>query len=202
MPDAPIGILPDPPFGAYTRVRDVNEQGVAVGVICLSIECNPGDQRALLWIEGSVYDLNTLIPPGSGWTLFTAEAINDAGEIVCVGAVDGLVSPRGFRLTPKATTAVPAAGASGVRLALAPNPTFGAGEISWESARPGAATLDLYDVTGRWVAGRHFVHLPAGISRAAWSSLAGASGIARGMYVLRLERAGGAIDKARVMVMR
>ena len=66
----------------------------------------------------------------------------------------------------------------------------------------GAATLNLYDVAGRWVAGRHFPHLPAGIARAPWSSLTGAGGIARGVYVLRLERADGSAEDARVTVMR
>ena len=62
-PTHEIAILPDPGFGAYTRVRDVNDQGVAAGEVCLSVECGPGDQRPLLWIDGGVYDLNTLIPP-------------------------------------------------------------------------------------------------------------------------------------------
>jgi uncharacterized membrane protein len=65
-----ITILPDPGFGAYTRVHDVNDQGVAVGEVCLSIECNPGDQRALLWIDGEVYDLNFPDPPGHGLDAF------------------------------------------------------------------------------------------------------------------------------------
>jgi uncharacterized membrane protein len=201
-PTHEITILPDPGFGAYTRVHDVNDQGIAVGEICLSIECEPGDQRALLWIDGGVYNLNTLIPPGTGWTLFSAEAINEAGEIVCIGAYDGFVSPRGFKLTPQATASVPAAGAGVATLRLAPNPTYGKGDISWSTSIPGAATLNIYDVTGRWVASRHFPHLHAVISRASWGSLVGPSEIGRGVYLLRLERADGSTEHARAMVMR
>lgn len=38
--------------------------------------------RACLWQGKTVYDLNTLIPPGAGWDLQEARAINDAGWIV------------------------------------------------------------------------------------------------------------------------
>jgi uncharacterized membrane protein len=197
-----ISILPDPGFGAYTRVRDVNDQGVAVGEVCLSVECGPGDQRPLLWIDGGVHDLNSLIPSGTGWTLFSAEAINEAGEIVCIGALNGFVSPRGFKLTPRATASVPAVPPSAVTLTLSPNPTRGEGELCWNTSIPGAATLNVYDVTGRWVAGRHFPNLSAGISRATWGSLAGVSEVARGIYVLRLERADGSTEHARIVVTR
>jgi hypothetical protein len=197
-----IAILPDPGFGAYTRVRDLNEDGVAVGEVCLSIECEPGDNRALLWTSGAAYDLNTLIPPNSGWTLFSAEAINDLGEIVCIGALNGFVSPRGFKLTPRATASAPAVPEGGIRLTLSPNPTSGEGELSWSTQVSGAATMNLYDVTGRWVAGRHFPDLAPGVSRAPWSSITGTSSLTRGIYLLRLERADGSVEHARVAVTR
>jgi probable HAF family extracellular repeat protein len=38
-------------------------------------------RRAFLWEKGSIVDLNTLIPSGSGLRLTLAEAINDRGEI-------------------------------------------------------------------------------------------------------------------------
>jgi uncharacterized membrane protein len=197
-----ISVLADPGFGAYTRVHDVNDQGVAVGELCLSIECNPGDQRALLWIDGGVYDLNSLIPSGTGWTLFSAEAINERGEIVCVGARDGFVSPLGFKLSPRVTSSVASGPGRALTLALSPNPTLGDADLSWSSGTPGAATLSVYDVAGRQVAGRHFPHLSAGVSRASWRSLEGARAVAGGVYVLELERADGSIERARVILMR
>jgi hypothetical protein len=43
-------------------------------------------------------DLNTLIPNDSGWYLQGALSINDAGEIVGYGLIDGNL--HGFRATP------------------------------------------------------------------------------------------------------
>jgi probable HAF family extracellular repeat protein len=44
-------------------------------------------------------DLNTLLLPGSGWTLNYAEAINDAGQIVGIGT-NGLNQHHAYLLTP------------------------------------------------------------------------------------------------------
>jgi hypothetical protein len=41
-------------------------------------------------------DLNSLLPAGSGWTLDYATAVNDAGEIVGWGTIDG--ETHAFRL--------------------------------------------------------------------------------------------------------
>jgi uncharacterized membrane protein len=47
---------------------------------------------------GNIVDLNTFLPPGSGWTLVRAEGINDDGVIVGVGARNGFFEP--FVMTP------------------------------------------------------------------------------------------------------
>jgi len=47
-----------------------------------------------------MYDLNTLIPANSGWVLIAASHINDAGQIVGVGLLNGNL--HGFLLTPSA----------------------------------------------------------------------------------------------------
>ncbi len=193
--------LPDPPFGAYARVKDVNDQGVAVGEVCLSIECEPGDSRALVWRDGAVHDLNDLIPPGSGWTLFTAVAVNESGEIVCIGAQNGFVSPRGFKLTPRGATAALDAGRTNVSLALSPNPTRGEGEIVWTSPTAGDVTLSLFDVQGRRVASRPLGNRPAGTSRLSWTSLAPPA-LANGVYVVELQRGGIPVETARVTIIR
>jgi probable HAF family extracellular repeat protein len=41
--------------------------------------------RPFLWDDGSIFDLNTLIPPGSPLVLHFAQNINDRGEIVAYG---------------------------------------------------------------------------------------------------------------------
>lgn len=55
-------------------------------------------QHAFLWKKGTMTDLNNLIPANSGWILFRAFGINDAGQIVGFGRHNG--SARFFLLTP------------------------------------------------------------------------------------------------------
>jgi hypothetical protein len=174
---------------------------MAVGQRCLTIECGPGEQRALLWAGGAVYDLNNLIPPGSGWTLFTADAINEAGEIVGTGARAGYASARGYKLTPLATS-VPETHAYAVTLSFAPNPSRGAGVLRWQSPAGGPATVDLYDVTGRWIAGRRFDDLPAGVVIVPLDAVAGSAALASGSYLVRVRRADGSTESVRVIVAR
>ena len=55
--------------------------------------------RAFLSEAGAaMVDLNTLLPPASGWVLLSANAINDAGQIVGEGTFND--EPRAFLLTP------------------------------------------------------------------------------------------------------
>jgi hypothetical protein len=55
--------------------------------------------RAVLWLRGRPYNLNTRIPRGSGWTLREATGVNVRGQIIGVGRYHG--RDRGFILTPK-----------------------------------------------------------------------------------------------------
>lgn len=54
---------------------------------------------AVLWQNGVKTNLNAAIPAGSGWTLFEADAINDGGQIVGSGSLNGSMSHT-FLLTP------------------------------------------------------------------------------------------------------
>jgi uncharacterized protein (TIGR03437 family) len=54
--------------------------------------------RPFLYINGQLYDLNALIPSGSGWTLYTASGINNNNQIVGTGIFQG--QPRAYVLTP------------------------------------------------------------------------------------------------------
>jgi len=57
------------------------------------------NQRAFLWRNGVLHDLNNLIPPGSGWTSLNAALdINELGQITGYGVLAG--RNRGFRLSP------------------------------------------------------------------------------------------------------
>ena len=73
----------------------INTSGVIVGASTDST----GNSRAVLWKNGKITDLNTLIPANSGWTLHSALAINDSGGIVGVGSFNG--ADCAFYIAPK-----------------------------------------------------------------------------------------------------
>jgi probable HAF family extracellular repeat protein len=64
----------------------INSKRQVVGISFA--DCN-AVRRAFLWEDGSMVDLNTLIPPGPGVQLNLAEAINDRGEIAVNGDPPG-----------------------------------------------------------------------------------------------------------------
>ncbi len=57
-----------------------------------------GNTRAALWQKGKMYDLNDHIPTGSPWFLQACSSINDAGEIVGQGMINGEI--HAFLATP------------------------------------------------------------------------------------------------------
>ena len=59
--------------------------------------------HAFVWQKsGGMTDLNALLPAGSGWVLTVASSINDGGQIVGSGTINGQI--HAFVLTPSATT--------------------------------------------------------------------------------------------------
>jgi len=64
---------------------DINSQGDVVGYF----NHDGLHDRAFLYRSGTLYDLNDLIPPGSGWVLRDAVSINDGGQIVGRGELPG-----------------------------------------------------------------------------------------------------------------
>jgi probable HAF family extracellular repeat protein len=80
--------------GASSDGRGLNEQGDVVG----TAQNGAGQPRAFLWRDGTMTDLNTLIPSGTGWVLESAAAISDGGQIVGYGTLAG--KRRAFVLTP------------------------------------------------------------------------------------------------------
>jgi hypothetical protein len=73
-----LGTLPhtDPKRPSDSEAHDVNQRSEVVGA---------SNGRAFLYRRGTMYDLNDLIPPDSGWVLSKAIGINDFGWIVGVG---------------------------------------------------------------------------------------------------------------------
>jgi probable HAF family extracellular repeat protein len=73
-----------------------NDRGEIVG---FSVEpSNPYGGRALIWQGKEPKDLNTFIPRDSPWYLLAVAAVNNAGEIVGWGTIDGNV--HAFLATP------------------------------------------------------------------------------------------------------
>ncbi|MBN8587765.1 MAG: tandem-95 repeat protein [Rhodothermia bacterium] len=59
--------------------------------------------RAVLWLDDKTFDLNALIPPGTGWVLKEARDVNRNGQIVGYGLLNG--KTRAFLLNPATNTA-------------------------------------------------------------------------------------------------
>jgi len=77
-----------PARGNLSRARSINGSGDVVGEWRISVN---GQQRfkAFLWEDGQMKDLNALIPAGAGWDLLGAQAINESGQIVGSGTING-----------------------------------------------------------------------------------------------------------------
>jgi probable HAF family extracellular repeat protein len=65
----------------------------------------PVVNHAFLFDHGVMTDLNSLIPAGSGWLLQQAVSINDVGQIVGTGQIDG--ATHSFLLTPFVSDPLP-----------------------------------------------------------------------------------------------
>lgn len=87
------------PSHRYSRAMSINNAGQIVGISSQSFFTR-SDERAFLYEDGLMRDLNALIPAGSGWVLKEATDINGGGQIVGRGTLNG--QERGFLLTPTA----------------------------------------------------------------------------------------------------
>jgi probable HAF family extracellular repeat protein len=90
-----LGLFPGSVVTAVPCCNTINNSGQ----IALISADAMGNTRALLWQNGKMYDMNDLIPAGSPWNLQFTASINDAGEIVGWGLINGevhafLASPR------------------------------------------------------------------------------------------------------------
>ena len=73
----------------------INESGDVVGASSISTT----RRHAFLWHNNRLADLNSLVLGASDWSLTEADAINDRGQIVCVGVRRGS-STHALLLTP------------------------------------------------------------------------------------------------------
>ena len=98
-----LGTLPGDTFASASKInlfgQVIGSSGNAATPGCIEDPCGVVG-RPFLWTQRSgMRDLNTLIPPNSGWVLNTATDINIWGQIVGSGTHHGQV--HGFLLTPR-----------------------------------------------------------------------------------------------------
>lgn len=85
------------PAGAYTELEGL---GINNADWIVGFETSASAQKAIVWLNGTTTDLNTLLPAGcAGWVLTSATAVNDAGYITGVGTFNGV--SHGFLLVPQ-----------------------------------------------------------------------------------------------------
>lgn len=86
----------------YGSANAVNNLGQAIGSSAYGVPgtWNIGPARLVVWRDGGVFDLQASLDPttGAGWSLLTATAINNSGQIVGLGVHNGL--NRAYLLTP------------------------------------------------------------------------------------------------------
>lgn len=81
-----LGSFPGAFLTGIPCCHTLNNKGDAVG---LTVDGTTFNMRAVLFHDGKPYDLNTLISADSGWALQFAGSINDRGEIVGWGTING-----------------------------------------------------------------------------------------------------------------
>ena len=99
--------------GSDGEAYDINERGQIVGYADVMY----GYPRACLWEDGLKINLNNVLINGDGWMLTTARGINEAGQIVGMGSLNG--ATHGFLLTPTPAPAAILLGIVGIGLVAA-----------------------------------------------------------------------------------
>ena len=91
--------------GGVSAAWGINNHGQVVGY---TVDAT-GAMVAFLWENGVMVDLNSYLPPNSGWQLLAGRFINDAGQIVGFGFLDGRFAQ--FLLVPQTGNRPPVANA-------------------------------------------------------------------------------------------
>lgn len=91
-----LGLLQD----NATQATKINNRGTVVGYSSVDVAgySQPVPQHAFVWKNGVMRDLNKLISANSNWELNTARGINNRGQIIGEGKLNG--QQRAYLLTP------------------------------------------------------------------------------------------------------
>lgn len=81
--------------GGVSQAMGINTVGRVVGSSLLAT----GETHGFIYQSGSLVDLNSLLLPGSGWSVVEANAINDVGQIAGLG-INGAGERHALLLTP------------------------------------------------------------------------------------------------------
>jgi probable HAF family extracellular repeat protein len=184
--------------GVYSAAFGINNSGEIVGTSTRA----DGTQAAFVWDGIKLIDLNTRIPPGSGWHLASASAINDEGRIAGTGLLNGEI--HAFRLTPEALLAVPAReDTQTLRLAGAsPNPMRTETRIRFTLPEPAQVVLGIYDLSGRRLRALADHTFAAGQGEVRWDGRdRHGAPVEPGLYWVRLEALGRTLT-SRIAVLR
>jgi probable HAF family extracellular repeat protein len=119
----------------------INDGGTVVGYAGSPNGPLSASNRAWIWVptspdgtssQSGLTDLNSLIPAGSGWVLNAAEAVNNVGQIVGAGTINGQL--HAFLLNPTSTTAL-ARSTALMMTASAPSPVHPIAAVPVASVR-------------------------------------------------------------------
>lgn len=120
-----IGVI-----AVYSYAYGVNNENQIVGI---------SGGQAFLYSGGAMINLNSVLPANSGWDLIEATAINDAGQIVGYGTING--NEHAFLLTPQTAPTPPAAPTN-----LTAAGSLGQVTLTW-SGSSGATSYNVYRAT-------------------------------------------------------
>jgi probable HAF family extracellular repeat protein len=147
--------------GDSSSARSINNFGKIVGNSTIDNTNSPTSLRPFLWENGVMKDLNTLIPANSGWFLDSAHSINENGQIVGQGIINGqnhafLATPIAQR--PNIESFTPSSGKAGTKVVIKGTNFTGASSVFFnkktatfrvDSATQITATAPLGVTTGR-----------------------------------------------------
>lgn len=183
--------------GTQSQAWSINNSGTIVGFSKLA-----GDAVTHAFISTGVgmTDLNTQLPPASGWVLTEARGISNGGLIVGVGDHNG--ATHAFLMTPSPLVGVDTPSPSLAFAGAYPNPTNGRAQLTFSVPARGSVELALFDLGGRRVKSLVDGELGAGSHVVAWDGTdeTGAR-LGTGLYFARL-RVAGRVLMSRITLIR